>query len=159
MDAFAKTDCCLTIPSGIQQLTTEYYKEIAPFIDGLMASIYQAEMYGKDTEELYNQVNNFHYLFCLLMLIYKEMYDDSQWNKYFGDGCEIDKGIEFYNEKYHLDCVKKKFFCTGTGYDISDAMDIFNLNPDAIGTDGIGYMSIQYTQSGCQDNINTFRIS
>lgn len=159
MDAFARGTCCLVSPSVMQTMTADYYKEISGFMDGLLQEVYQNEIYGKPTEEIYNQINNFHYLYALMVMIWYEMWEDAQKQKYFGTGCETDQGVAFYVEKYNLACVKKKFFCTGRGYDVSSAMDVFGLNPDYQNQDGINYMHIQYSSSSCPENRNVFRVS
>lgn len=160
LDPFSTGRCCLTQASELQQLTADYYEAVNGCISNLMTKIYQAEVYGRDTEELYNQLNNFHYLYSLLIMIYLERQEDIAYNQYLGDGCAVDNGAEYYVDKYHIECIVKKFMCTGNGCDIGPVLDVFGLNPKRLSNnDGIGFMYIQYGQQDCDEQKNIFRVS
>ena len=156
-DAFSPNWCCQINPTSLQELSTKYYGAIGRFVEELMEEIYQAEMYGKPVEHLYNKLNNFNYLFGYLLIIVDEINNDAINDAYWGTGCGQNKGMQYYEKKYHLSCIAKKFFCLG--FDITSLLTLFGLNPNNTNLNGIGFMSIAYHGNpNCKNNINPFII-
>jgi hypothetical protein len=136
-------DCCLTTPSSLHIMITEYYKAMRPYLNRLMEELFVSEMYGKDSYCIYTRGNRVHYLLSLLVIIDAERKNDALWNSFYGDGRYVDKGAEYYIEKYDIEKIKEDF-SMGEGEDISEALEAFKLDPDSLIPDGIGYMAIEY---------------
>jgi hypothetical protein len=142
LQPFHNTDFHFVNAETEHYLAKDYYSAMKENLQKILSNIYSAELFGKETETLYNMVNDFHYLFGLLMIIYIERVNDARVNLLIDDGCGVDQGTQYYIDKYNLDCIQKHFSCMGQGYDIQEALDVFGLNPDLQGLDGIGYMMI-----------------
>lgn len=160
MNAFQTIYCCKTENSILEEMIYEYYEAVFPCMETLLTELYAAEVFGKQdlTERIYNQINNFHYLMFLLSLIHLEMMEDAKRDLYLGTGCGIPEEIDYYVEKYNLDCIQRRFMCTDCDSGINDALEIFGLNPDFVDYDGIGFMYIDDQNANCAENFNTFRI-
>jgi hypothetical protein len=156
-DPFSIDRCCQESPTALQNLSADYYTAIGTYVDNIMTELYQAEMYGKDTEIYYDMLNDFHYLYTLLILIYQEMQNDAIWEFNYGTGCNQSQTVDYYLEKYNINCIQKHFFCYG--YDIADALNVFGLNPDMQEQDGIGFMYIEFDSPvACETNKKPFRV-
>lgn len=142
---FDDDSCCFNSPSSLQSKIAEYYTSVKPYMNEILEGVFVSEMYGKDPYCFYTNGNKFHYLLSLLIMIEIERRNDALWNYAYGTGIPQDKGLDYYLDKYNIEEVKKTFSSTGSGYDISEALDSFGLNPDAKAQDGIGYMSIEYS--------------
>lgn len=158
-DPFKVEQCCITATNAIQNMTSDYYSMVGPWIDDILTQVEQAETFGYPTENLYNIINEFHYLYSLLLIIYLEINQDAEWDYIYGTGCGNHQGIDYYADKYNIECLQKHFRCTGAGYDITNILDVFGMNPKAV-EDGIGYMSIKYSSSvACGGTVNEFIVS
>lgn len=158
-DPFKFNKCCLNEATTELSLTTDYYNLVRPFMNSILEEIYRRELYGKDTEQLYNAGNDFHYLYVLLMMIHEERKSDAEFDALYNSGCGQDKGVKFYLEKYNMDCIQKHFYCIGSGYDIGDALSLFGMNPDFVEQDGIGFMYIDYNVSDkCEFSLKPFQV-
>ena len=116
-------DCCGLYSSPLNQLIAQYYYVASPMMFGNNDNIYAAEIFGKDTELLYNNQNDFNYLLCLLVMIYNERQDDIAWS----DNGE-DEGIDYYYEEHNLECIRRTFMCKG--YDILPLLKVFDMDPN-----------------------------
>jgi hypothetical protein len=141
----------------IEIMFSEYYSKVKVNTNKLLSEIYSSEMFGKDTEHLYNILNDFNYLLGLMIIIKLERENDSRLSVLNG-GCGNDLGNAYYADKYDIDCIQKHFSCIGTGYDIQPILDMFSVNPDVEEKTGISYMSIDYNDSNCLTSNNVFII-
>jgi len=156
-DPFHFEACCFNKATNTQTLIARYYESIEKYMNDLLYSIYQAELFGKPTEQLYNIGNDFHYLLTILLIINEESKNDAEWQYTYGNGCYVDNGIDYYIEKYNINCIAKHFSCIGTGYDISGALEVFGMNPNDKNQDGIGYMHISFSEnSKCNESRKAF---
>lgn len=160
MDPFSNNKCCINTVGQFAQRTADYYTLVKTPMMVLLNNAYQAQLYGKDSNEIFNHINDFHYLLVLLTIIADEMQQDSDRSEFINGGCPEDYGIDYYVEKYNIDCIVKHFMCSGIGFDIKNVLDLFGLNINNSEEDGIGYMYIQYNRSGrCSETRNIFRVS
>lgn len=143
--------------SELEILFAQYYNKVKDNTTKLLSEIYSAELFGKDTEPMYNILNDFNYLLGLLIIIKLERENDSRLSVLNG-GCGNDLGNAYYADKYDIDCIQKHFSCIGTGYDIQPLLDMFLVNPDVEEKSGIGNMAIDYNDSNCMNSNNTFKI-
>ena len=158
-DPFAFDKCCFNEATLMHSQIADYYEAVRPFMDSITEDIFQAEMYGKETESLYNKGNDFHYLMVMLLMISDERKNDVNWDALYGTGCGIDKGSQYYIDKYNIDCIQKHFYCSGNGNDISKALNIFSMNPDFVDQDGIGFMYIDYAiDKNCASGFKPFQV-
>ncbi len=78
-------------------------------------------------------------------MIYLEMNNDL-----LSSECGIDKGTDYYIDKYAIGCIRKHFYCNG--YDVSGALEIYSLEPSMTELDGIAYMHIDFESTDCELN-------
>lgn len=134
--------CCdtsLTV-TELQQSTIDYYDCVNSNISSLMNEWYSAEVFGmSDKAELsINNINDYHYLYLYLVMIYYQRKWDSEANP----PCYTDKGLEYYLITYNIDCIKKYFLCKNV--DIKSLLQAFNLYTTG-SPDGINFMAIEDT--------------
>ena len=156
MNPFELDSCCKHTSTEVESLIAGYYDIHKDNIDRILNEVYRAELFGKNTEQLYNIGNDMHYFLIYLVMIKLEMLNDEEYDLWLGTGCGFDKGIDFYTEKYNLDCIRKHFFCNGMRINQSDALDLFGLN-DNEEEDGIGFMHIDWSNKPqCEDKKKAF---
>lgn len=148
-DPFQKCwECNQTSPLPKQQLAADFNTAVREYVDTLNTTIYEKELFGHDAEEQYDILNSISYLLTLLLMIYDEQEEDAKYDFYDGTGCGNDQGADYYVEKYNIACLKKYFFCHDI--DISEALDVFGLDPDNLEQNGIGFMYIEINNgAGC----------
>jgi len=153
------SSCCDTsiVPDELQQITADYYGCAMGKITDYMDLFYAAEVFGNDdsSEEFANSINDFHYLYAYLVMMYWERMEDSANNP----PCYSDKGVPFYVTEYNLVCIKKYFECKNT--DITTLLNAFGLvitgKPD-----GINFMSLESafpTTPDCLDDDEIFIVN
>ena len=113
-------NCCGTYTSVLQQMIASYYAQASNFMFDINDEIYSKEVFGKDTEQIYNRQNDFHYLLILLVIIYNEQQDDIAWG--------ISHNIDYYYNEHNLGCIRRNFLCKG--YDIISLLRVFNMDPN-----------------------------
>ena len=160
IDPFGKVRCCKTFASMYEEATADFYLSLGSDVDSLLSELYSNEMFGKDTEDMYNRMNDIHYLFFLMTLAHFERKQDADKQLYLSDvsGCDQDLGQEFYIDKYNIECVQKHFLCSGMNIDA--ALEAFTMNPNLLeGVGGIGSMSIGNGNTNCEGILPYFEIS
>lgn len=136
-----------------QQRWSEYYELIFNKISALLALSNQAGIYGhSDTQDYYDQINNFNYLFLYLYIIRQEYQTEEQL---FNAGLISELvTIQELADNYSLDCIRKTMLCNG--FNIIPLYQLFDLNYMNVQTlDGIGYMAINPNNTAAPD----FRVS
>lgn len=157
-DPFSEQGCCKVSNTEFEQLTANHYSLYGTIFDSYLTKAYSAEVYGKDTERWYDLLNEAHYLYILMTIIYWERYNDKIKDAWLGTGCGNDLGGEYYADKYNIDCIQKRFMCYGVNVDL--ILENWGLNPDTFTElDGIGYMNIDYEMTDCNEETNTFQIN
>ena len=74
---------------------------------------WKKEIFGYGSECYFNSINNFHYLLSLLLHIHRQQALDPT------------KDIEYFNDLYDLECIKKTFRCHG--FNINKALAVFGM--------------------------------
>lgn len=141
-------DCCGTYSSDMQQKIATWYETISTQLFALIDKAYGVAIYGREPEQVFNRINDIHYLFLMLYIIQKRR---QEYFDYTGE----DLGLAYYYEMFNIDCIKRTFQCKGI--DIAPLLGIFNLGPYPPGPtpvipksppcppmpDGIGSMHIE----------------
>ena len=86
IDPFGKVRCCKTFASMYEEATADFYLSLGSDVDSLLSELYSNEMFGKDTEDMYNRMNDIHYLFFLMTLAHFERKQDADKQLYLSDG-------------------------------------------------------------------------
>lgn len=157
MDIFSpKYKCCQKEPSTLQALTRDFYKSIQVYLEDLLQESYEYSVFGKCAQSIYDKINDFHYLYMLMIVIYQEQQEDKDINYYINEECNVDNGAKYYIDKYNLACIKKHFMCNK--FNVSQALQIFGLDPDMLNRDGIGNMYIRFNETECDLQREIFKV-
>ena len=106
--------------SPMQEILADYYETAYPTMNALLDKAYAAAIYGKETEQWFNRINDIHYLGILLFIIFKRRHEYYEKTGNTQTNCEI-------YETYRLDCIRKTFQCKGI--DIIPLLETLNLQP------------------------------
>lgn len=153
---FGTLPCCPNqgLATETESLLVAYYGEVSSFLPDILTKAYDKACFGYHDKscELYNLVNDVHYLFGLLLVLKEERNQDK-------DSCNSDKGSEYYFEKYKLMCVKKHFKCLGL--DIQPLLNVFGLTVTSItqsSEKGINFMYIEESPDPLCTNKYVFKV-
>lgn len=118
-------NCCglYTLSIG-DTLAAEYYMTVSSWMATLMDNAFANGIYGKETQMIYDIMNNFHYLAIYLNIIKKRREEYYELN---GEDIPLSELYVTYNIK----CIKKTFICKG--YDIEPLLMIYQLAPEPSG--------------------------
>lgn len=133
-------NCCRTdiVPTDLEQKTADYYDCISDKVWDLVKKMYASELYGNtlDSRAYANMINDFHYLYGYLVIIYYQRLEDAANNL----PCHTDQGIAFYLDEYEIECIKKYFLCKNVNIDsLLEAFDLGQIGDP----DGINFMAIE----------------
>ena len=136
-----QNSCCLPQMSGENQLIHDYWCQVRACTGTTLHKAYAKEMFGYDSECAFNGTQNFFYLLDLLLFINRDM-------------AMTGNTIDYYKEKYDIDCIKKTFMCHGCN--ITNALAVFGMEGSLVPipcTDPNGIP--QYLTCNTTDNICT----
>ena len=150
--------CCGEPTPGVgETLIAEYYNIAFECLDPLLTQAISKEIYGlTDVQQVYNKINDFHFLLGLLVIIVDDIRLSARANP-----CGIpDYAVIF--ERYNLQCIMDHFKCFGCRINlISRIFALFDVSvniDDLIGNnDGIGAMYIEGGGTDCPAG-NIFRV-
>ena len=146
--------CCNTriVPTDLEQKTIDYYSCVSSEMVTLLNQFYSAEALGNEplSEESINRINDYHYLYAYLVMIYFQRIEDAALDTV----CHKDKGLSFYLTEYNIACIRKYFECKRVNIDsLLQSFDMFSSD----GVDGVNFMSIEEAASdNCPDNDELF---
>jgi hypothetical protein len=150
--------CCgEPFPGNGEKLIAEYYDMAFQCLDPLLTQAISKELYGiTDVQQVYNKINDFHFLLGLLMIIVDDIRLSAR-----GNPCGIPDYATIL-ERYNLQCIMNHFKCFGCRINlISRIFSLFNVSvniDDLIGdNDGIGAMYIEGGGADCPAG-NIFRV-
>jgi len=101
-----------------QFLKKLYYDASNEIMDSLFNKIYSNELYGKDATEYYNRMNDIHYLYRYMVLIYNVRKEDETLNP-------VKFELNEYYTYYDIEKIRKKFKCKGI--EIYPLLEVFNI--------------------------------
>ncbi len=138
-DIQQKEGCCDISRTELEDAIGSFYKTARPWMDSLLGKIKQKECFGflDGLEDLYNDMNDFHYLGLYLTLMYSQREEDNR-----GVDCDDRKLGSEYTE---FDCLKAYFACKGINIDPLLTIFGFGLPDDC----GINYMCIEEANDDC----------
>ena len=96
-----------------EQLIMDYWYQVNNFVMTDIDKAWKKEIFGYGSECYFNSINNFHYLLSLLLHIHRQQALDPT------------KDIEYFNDLYDLECIKKTFRCHG--FNINKALAVFGM--------------------------------
>ena len=96
-----------------EQLIMDYWYQVNNFVMTDIDKAWKKEIFGYGSECYFNSINNFHYLLSLLLHIHRQQALDPT------------KDIEYFNDLYNLECIKKTFRCHG--FNINKALAVFGM--------------------------------
>jgi hypothetical protein len=146
--------CCDTsiTLTDLQQNSVDYYDCIWGNMNALMHEWYSAETFGMPdkAENAINSINDYHYLYIYLVIIYYQR----KWDAEANPPCYTDKGLDYYLTEYNIECIKKYFLCKNV--DIKSLLQAFDMYSE-LGPDGINFMAIEDTYPDtCSTNNELF---
>lgn len=98
-------------PNWEQTSFADYYLGVAQCMDKFTKTAYGKEIMGHtEVQNEYDKINNIHYLALYLMFIKEDMDMDVE------NG--VVQPLEYYIEKYKLDCIRKAIQCTGCSVEV-----------------------------------------
>ena len=122
-----------------EYLISSYYEDAEICMNNILTKAYGYELFGKDSELLFNKYNNFHYLLILMLYIFFERVNELKLLEK-GIISEVTTTAE-WEEMYDFECYRKTFSCDGCN--VMPLFTVFGLNWIDNAEDGIGYMYIQ----------------
>ena len=111
------SSCCCPTIAGEDHLIHDYWCQVNTCVKKAINDGYSKELFGYNSECAYNSANNFFYLLDLLLFIQRDM-------------AMTGNTIDYYKDKYNIECVKKTFLCHGCN--ISNALAIFGMEKNLI---------------------------
>lgn len=108
--------CCKRGFTDEEELMLNYMVEIADCMETALNKAYAQELFGYNSECSFNKVNNFYYLFDIMMWVYRDMQMNPTHDR------------DYFEELFSMDCWIKTFQCCGCN--VTDAIDLF-FNPYA----------------------------
>lgn len=151
--------CCdiAISPDPLQQISSDYYDCSLGQITALIDKMYAAELFGNDveSEQFANAINDYHYLYSYLVMIYFQRLEDAANNP----PCFTDKGLPFYISEYKIMCIRKYFECKGIN--IIPLLQAFDMVISGT-PDGINFMSLEAafpTTPDCPDDDQLFIVN
>ena len=129
-----------------EQLIMDYWYQVNNFVMTDIDKAWKKEIFGYGSECYFNSINNFHYLLSLLLHIHRQQALDPT------------KDIEYFNDLYDLECIKKTFRCHG--FNINKALAVFGMaenipyphSPDV----PLGYASRSSSYRICSNSTFTY---
>lgn len=140
-----ESKCCNTqiYPTILEGYSADFYNCIQNTLKQLVCDMYAAEQFGNEklATELANLINDFHYLYGYMVILYFQRLEDAQNSP----PCFMDKGNAEYWKEFQLECIRKYFQCKGVN--ITSLYNSFDLYPaTTLGPDGINFMAIELAQ-------------
>lgn len=134
----------------LQFIMSEYYSFIYDKIVSLITIANQSGIYGhSDNSNIYDEINNFHYMFFYLYMIRKEYQEEIRLYE-AGLISELIT-VQELADKYKLECIRKTMSCYG--YNMIPVYELFDLNYyEDSSKDGIGYMALTPNTTNAPDN-------
>ena len=129
-----------------EQLIMDYWYQVNNFVMTDIDKAWKKEIFGYGSECYFNSINNFHYLLSLLLHIHRQQVLDPT------------KDIEYFNDLYDLECIKKTFRCHG--FNINKALAVFGMaenipyphSPDV----PLGFYSTSSSDCVCSNSTFTY---